>query len=176
MSKQAASRLRPKKATKPFLDHADRQRWLPAASWSARDLRPPGLHRGERQQAWRGSRSSGKERNNYNYNNYNSPVSSSGFSFFKQEPAALFFADFFLCILQPFIPSFIDDMCSRTQCPKCSKTSFSGCGMHLNSIFRDVPVDNLCACNSKVQAYAQQRREAGMLQTDTRAQGGCLVL
>ena len=40
-------------------------------------------------------------------------------------------------------------MCRRVQCPKCSKATFAGCGMHIEQVLGDVPRDARCKCGEK---------------------------
>jgi hypothetical protein len=37
-------------------------------------------------------------------------------------------------------------MCQRITCSKCGRPSFTGCGMHVESVLKDVPRDQRCAC------------------------------
>ena len=37
-------------------------------------------------------------------------------------------------------------MCHATKCSKCGKTTWSGCGQHVESVFRNVPVGQRCFC------------------------------
>jgi hypothetical protein len=40
-------------------------------------------------------------------------------------------------------------MCSRVNCRKCGKVTYSGCGQHLDTVFAGVPMSNRCDCASK---------------------------
>ena len=42
-------------------------------------------------------------------------------------------------------------MCSRVNCRKCGKVTYSGCGQHLDQVFTGVPKNQRCACASKAQ-------------------------
>jgi hypothetical protein len=44
-------------------------------------------------------------------------------------------------------------MCMLINCPKCHKYSFQGCGQHLNTIFANKQLDELCQCNPIVKNY-----------------------
>ena len=35
-------------------------------------------------------------------------------------------------------------MCRPVTCKKCAKTTWAGCGMHVDDVMRDVPVDQRC--------------------------------
>jgi len=37
-------------------------------------------------------------------------------------------------------------MCSRVNCRKCGKASWSGCGQHVDQVMRGVPKAQRCAC------------------------------
>ena len=37
-------------------------------------------------------------------------------------------------------------MCYPVQCPQCAKTSWGGCGQHVDSVMRTVPASQRCAC------------------------------
>ena len=36
-------------------------------------------------------------------------------------------------------------MCRAVSCKKCSKTTWSGCGMHVDQVMRGVPRNDRCA-------------------------------
>jgi hypothetical protein len=37
-------------------------------------------------------------------------------------------------------------MCFETQCQKCQKSTWQGCGFHLESIFINMPLEKRCFC------------------------------
>lgn len=37
-------------------------------------------------------------------------------------------------------------MCYPVQCPNCGKTSWGGCGQHVDTVMRSVPVADRCSC------------------------------
>ena len=37
-------------------------------------------------------------------------------------------------------------MCLRSQCRKCGKPTWVGCGRHIDEVLRDVPVAERCQC------------------------------
>lgn len=37
-------------------------------------------------------------------------------------------------------------MCSPVTCPDCGKTTWAGCGLHVDEVMSDVPVDQRCTC------------------------------
>ncbi|CAL5979359.1 Conserved_hypothetical protein [Hexamita inflata] len=43
---------------------------------------------------------------------------------------------------------FINRMCYLTDCPKCQKTTWGGCGAHLNGLFNGVKPENICKCDN----------------------------
>lgn len=46
-------------------------------------------------------------------------------------------------------------MCSKATCRSCGKTTWSGCGKHVEQVMRGVPVDRQCTCGSKPAGAAQ---------------------
>ena len=38
-------------------------------------------------------------------------------------------------------------MCQAVTCRKCGKTTWAGCGNHVDQVMRNVPVSNRCACD-----------------------------
>lgn len=47
-------------------------------------------------------------------------------------------------------------MCSRVNCRKCGKVTYSGCGQHLDQVFAGVPKDKRCDCGSKPAATSDK--------------------
>lgn len=39
-------------------------------------------------------------------------------------------------------------MCSPTTCRTCSKTTWAGCGQHVDQVMRNVPRGQQCTCSS----------------------------
>lgn len=37
-------------------------------------------------------------------------------------------------------------MCYPVRCATCVKTTWDGCGMHVESVMADVPTDQQCTC------------------------------
>lgn len=37
-------------------------------------------------------------------------------------------------------------MCQPAVCAACKKITWSGCGMHLDEVFAEVPPDDRCSC------------------------------
>ncbi len=37
-------------------------------------------------------------------------------------------------------------MCYKTQCSKCRKWTWAGCGQHAQSVMATIPVDQQCSC------------------------------
>ena len=56
-------------------------------------------------------------------------------------------------------------MCRRITCEQCGKPSFAGCGLHIESVLKDVPVAERC------QGHA---RDAAPGTADTSKPGGVL--
>jgi len=40
-------------------------------------------------------------------------------------------------------------MCRRVHCDKCGKPTYSGCGMHIEQVLADVPVEARCHCRDQ---------------------------
>lgn len=38
-------------------------------------------------------------------------------------------------------------MCYPATCPQCKKTTYAGCGMHVDQVLSSVPEDRRCDCN-----------------------------
>ncbi len=49
-------------------------------------------------------------------------------------------------------------MCYAVRCPSCGKTTWAGCGMHVDAVRRSVPSSQWCTCNGKGNA-----NEGGLL-------------
>ena len=45
-------------------------------------------------------------------------------------------------------------MCARTNCNTCGKPTWSGCGRHIESALRGVPVDQRCSCRESASTAA----------------------
>eukprot|EP00461_Guttulinopsis_vulgaris_P007173 UN07221 len=52
-------------------------------------------------------------------------------------------------------------MCSPTQCSTCGKTTWSGCGRHIDSALRSVPYEERCACKSRSQKEHDENGGSG---------------
>jgi hypothetical protein len=39
-------------------------------------------------------------------------------------------------------------MCSPARCPRCGKTTWSGCGRHVDAVMRNVPSEQQCQCET----------------------------
>jgi hypothetical protein len=37
-------------------------------------------------------------------------------------------------------------MCSPALCYQCNKVTYSGCGMHVDQVLRNVPAERRCTC------------------------------
>jgi hypothetical protein len=48
-------------------------------------------------------------------------------------------------------------MCSPARCRNCSKTTWSGCGSHVDQVMRRVPQDDRCRCEGS------DRKPAGLM-------------
>ena len=45
-------------------------------------------------------------------------------------------------------------MCRAVSCPKCGKTTWAGCGQHVDQVLASVPVNRRCTCNPTTTASA----------------------
>lgn len=45
-------------------------------------------------------------------------------------------------------------MCSPAKCPNCSKTTWTGCGDHVEQVMSMVPDDQQCRCTAEERAAA----------------------
>jgi hypothetical protein len=50
-------------------------------------------------------------------------------------------------------------MCRAVRCRVCAKTTWSGCGMHVDEVKRDVPADQWCGGHASSE-LAPSRRES----------------
>ena len=41
-------------------------------------------------------------------------------------------------------------MCRKIQCDKCKKPTYAGCGAHVESVLRDVPMALRCRCRDSI--------------------------
>lgn len=48
-------------------------------------------------------------------------------------------------------------MCRPATCRNCSKTTWSGCGMHVDDVMSNVPKSQRCSCT------AEDRRAGGLM-------------
>ena len=49
-------------------------------------------------------------------------------------------------------------MCRRIQCSRCDKPGYAGCGAHVESVLRDVPVAERCRCRELPSGEPGKRR------------------
>ena len=55
-------------------------------------------------------------------------------------------------------------MCSPTRCRSCGKTTWSGCGNHVDQVMRNVPKGQQCTCSRDARASkAPEERGGGLL-------------
>ena len=47
-------------------------------------------------------------------------------------------------------------MCSPAKCRNCSKTTWSGCGQHVQQVMSGVPKDQRCRCTAAEKAAARK--------------------
>jgi hypothetical protein len=44
-------------------------------------------------------------------------------------------------------------MCYPVECPRCHKTTWAGCGEHVDQVMRDVPPAQQCSCSQGNQPH-----------------------
>lgn len=49
-------------------------------------------------------------------------------------------------------------MCRTATCPACAKTTWKGCGEHVDQVMRNVPTNNRCRCTPQMKAAAAGAR------------------
>lgn len=54
-------------------------------------------------------------------------------------------------------------MCRAVACPKCNKTTWTGCGNHVDQVMAGIAPANRCKCNPQTTADARAAKPAGFL-------------
>ena len=54
-------------------------------------------------------------------------------------------------------------MCRRVECQSCQKPTYAGCGMHIEQVLGDVPLDRRCRCR---EAAALERDRSRLASTE----------
>ncbi len=52
-------------------------------------------------------------------------------------------------------------MCSKANCRVCGKTTWAGCGQHVDQVMRGVPREQRCACTDADRAAARDAARSG---------------
>ncbi len=52
-------------------------------------------------------------------------------------------------------------MCRAVTCPSCRKTTWAGCGQHVDQIMTGVPTARRCTCNATTTAAALSASGSG---------------
>ena len=47
-------------------------------------------------------------------------------------------------------------MCRQVNCRQCSKTTWAGCGMHVNQVMAGVPSSQRCSCTADSASSGSQ--------------------
>ncbi len=47
-------------------------------------------------------------------------------------------------------------MCRQATCKNCGKTTWAGCGQHVDQVMRGVPKDQKCKCTAAEKAAAKK--------------------
>ncbi len=53
-------------------------------------------------------------------------------------------------------------MCSPATCKKCSKTTWSGCGAHVQQVMARVPKAQQCTCSASAEPASSPGRRWGL--------------
>ncbi|KAF2739483.1 hypothetical protein EJ04DRAFT_426679 [Polyplosphaeria fusca] len=54
-------------------------------------------------------------------------------------------------------------MCYQAKCSTCNKTTWWGCGKHIPGVMNDIPEDQWCTCEPKVEREGHQYPPKGSL-------------
>ncbi|KAF2770447.1 hypothetical protein EJ03DRAFT_310784 [Teratosphaeria nubilosa] len=52
-------------------------------------------------------------------------------------------------------------MCMKATCSKCQKTTWRGCGSHIPSVMDNIPQNEQCTCEPKVERDGKKYPPAG---------------
>ena len=68
-------------------------------------------------------------------------------------------------------------MCHETKCSTCKKSSWAGCGQHLESIFRNIPVEKRCFFNYSPEELDVEKKNPRMPSVGPlpKGEGGCTI-
>lgn len=53
-------------------------------------------------------------------------------------------------------------MCRPVTCKKCGKTTWAGCGKHVDQVFANVPVEQRCTCDRNTDNEGESNRGTGL--------------
>ena len=48
-------------------------------------------------------------------------------------------------------------MCRQATCKNCGKTTWAGCGQHVDQVMKGVPKDQRCKCTAEEKAAAKKQ-------------------
>ena len=54
-------------------------------------------------------------------------------------------------------------MCRSVKCQQCGKTTWAGCGAHVDQVMASVPKSDRCRCREQVDAKNQNAKTGGLL-------------
>jgi hypothetical protein len=64
-------------------------------------------------------------------------------------------------------------MCRRVTCNVCGRPSFAGCGRHVESVLKDVPLSERCRCRAaEVETVAEAPKPSLLRRLFGRSAGG----
>ncbi|AOZ73243.1 hypothetical protein BK816_08065 [Boudabousia tangfeifanii] len=53
-------------------------------------------------------------------------------------------------------------MCRPVTCKKCGKTTWAGCGQHVDQVFKNVPVSQRCTCDKDAKKNGESSQNGGL--------------
>ena len=67
-------------------------------------------------------------------------------------------------------------MCRQTSCEKCGKTTWAGCGAHVDAVMAGVPVDRRCQCARTTRPSGGTTHNIGRVERSLRAGVGLVAI
>lgn len=52
-------------------------------------------------------------------------------------------------------------MCSPVKCPQCQKTTWAGCGAHVQQVLGHLPKEQICRCREEAREEEGRRSASG---------------
>jgi len=54
-------------------------------------------------------------------------------------------------------------MCQPVTCNSCNKTTYTGCGQHLDEVFAGLSADQICKCGTDEDTRSDEQKEKDLL-------------